>query len=582
MLLARSLRALGRTAEALDALRVPAAATLDGQLLRAELEAAVNGPAAADRIFEGLTAQPDSDAAWFLAWADLQRASEDRIRVLEAAAARFPDHALVQERLAVAAWARGDRVTAMHAAHRATAADTSRTGAWFVEIELASTAADRAATVIPLLDRFEAAFGPDSQARVGMAEMLAGLSRSADDPAAARALGWMDEALARHATDAPAAVARARLLVAQGRSDQALSALDALVAHNPEMPAALKLRAELLGASARYSESVSAYHRYLAVAPDDLTARRQQARVEGWRGAYEASRDKYARLREQQPGADVIAAESAAKQAYIQRAMGRGGGTLRPVAALDPNDVEAQLERAQLYDRLGRPQDAVEGFRAVSTSATPNDVAHSAAERIDCRRQTSVDLFATGNSADAAARQQLLDLMDSGAGVSDDLGLGYATRARLFGGPSFARGIEDRSVRQPRRRRDEHDTRLVVPCQRHPRISETRHHRRGVVWRCWRHVACGLAPANLRRHRAFPRPGEPVDADPGHHARHQHEPVWAERGGTFSLKSWLASGVLALAAFQLYSALWIYGRLPDANLVGSGLPTASRATRHRA
>jgi plastocyanin len=32
--------------------------------------------------------------------------------------------------------------------------------------------------------------------------------------------------------------------------------------------------------------------------------------------------------------------------------------------------------------------------------------------------------------------------------------------------------------------------------------------------------------------------------------------------GTLSLKSWLASGVLALAAFQLYSALWIYGRMP--------------------
>jgi plastocyanin len=31
---------------------------------------------------------------------------------------------------------------------------------------------------------------------------------------------------------------------------------------------------------------------------------------------------------------------------------------------------------------------------------------------------------------------------------------------------------------------------------------------------------------------------------------------------TFSLKSWLANGVLALAAFQLYSALWIYGRMP--------------------
>ena len=31
---------------------------------------------------------------------------------------------------------------------------------------------------------------------------------------------------------------------------------------------------------------------------------------------------------------------------------------------------------------------------------------------------------------------------------------------------------------------------------------------------------------------------------------------------TFPIKAWLASGVLALAAFQLYSALWIYGRLP--------------------
>ena len=30
----------------------------------------------------------------------------------------------------------------------------------------------------------------------------------------------------------------------------------------------------------------------------------------------------------------------------------------------------------------------------------------------------------------------------------------------------------------------------------------------------------------------------------------------------FPLKSWLASGVLELAAFQLYSALWLYGRMP--------------------
>jgi len=31
---------------------------------------------------------------------------------------------------------------------------------------------------------------------------------------------------------------------------------------------------------------------------------------------------------------------------------------------------------------------------------------------------------------------------------------------------------------------------------------------------------------------------------------------------TIALKSWLATGLLALVAFQLYSALWIYGRMP--------------------
>lgn len=35
-----------------------------------------------------------------------------------------------------------------------------------------------------------------------------------------------------------------------------------------------------------------------------------------------------------------------------------------------------------------------------------------------------------------------------------------------------------------------------------------------------------------------------------------------EAQDAIALKSWLASGVLAVAAFQVYSALWIYGRLP--------------------
>jgi tetratricopeptide (TPR) repeat protein len=365
-------------------------------------------------------------------------------RVLEDGSVRFPAHAALQERLAVAAWARGDREVAARAARTTLSADPSRSSAWFVAIEVAGTAPDRDAALPALLDRFEMQFGPDAEARVGVAEMLAGLSRSTDDPAARRALAWMNDVLARNADAAPAAVARARLLLAQGRTTQALSAVEAIVASHPELPSALKLRAELLGASGRYSEAVNAYDLYLAVAPDDFAARRQQARVEGWRGAYDASRERYARLREQEPQADVVAAEADAKQSYYGGRWGEAASRYDRWLALDPSDVEAQLERAQLYDRLGHPGDAVEGFRAVTSAASPNDVAAAAAERIDRRRRTSVDLFASANSADAAARQQLLDLVDSGAGVADDLGLGYGVRGRLFGGPSLAQGADGR------------------------------------------------------------------------------------------------------------------------------------------
>ena len=351
VLLARSLRSLGRPADALAALSgQDLAAPLDALLLRAELEAAVNGPVAADRLFRDLTARPDAEAEWFLAWADLQPTSAGVSTVLRDGSLRFPAHAALQERLAVAAWARGDREVAARAASRVLSADPSRTSAWFVAIEVAGTAPDRDTMLPSLLDRFEAHFGPDAEARVGVAEMLAGLSRSPEDPAARRALAWMDGVLARNSDAAPAAVARARLLLAQGRTVPALSAVDAIIAAHPELPSALKLRAELLGASGRYAEAVSAYDQYLAVAPDDFAARRQQARVEGWRGAYDASRERYARLRERDPHADVAAAEADAKQSYYGGRWGEAASRYDRWLALDPNDVEAQLERAQLYE----------------------------------------------------------------------------------------------------------------------------------------------------------------------------------------------------------------------------------------
>ncbi len=47
--------------------------------------------------------------------------------------------------------------------------------------------------------------------------------------------------------------------------------------------------------------------------------------------------------------------------------------------------------------------------------------------------------------------------------------------------------------------------------------------------------------------------------------------------GTLSLKSWLATGVLAFAAIQLGLALWIYGRLPFAPIAPPPIGPVHRA-----
>jgi tetratricopeptide (TPR) repeat protein len=440
LLVARSLRAMDRPGDALAVLRAGPVWSAEALLLTAELEAALNGPAAVAATFAGLTSRADAEPDWFLVWAGLQTSGTDRVRVLEQGAARFPGHAALQERLAVAAWAVREADVALRAADRALAADPSRTGAWFVRIELASAGDRRVAALWPLLDRFEAQFGVEADARVGMAEMLAGLSRAPEDPVTARALAWMDAALTRDPQQVAARVARARLLAARGQTSAALSAVDALVEMRPDLPAAWKLRAELLSASGRYADAVHAYDRYLETAPDDLAARRQQARVEGWRGAYEASQERYGQLREREPDQPVVAAEVEAKRALYGGAWIEAATRYDHWLTLDPADVEAQLERAQLFDRLGYPEQALGGFEAVSASAGPHDVARAAAERIERRRGVNADVFANGQSADAAERQQLLDLVDSGLGVADDLGLGHLTRARLFGGPSWAQG----------------------------------------------------------------------------------------------------------------------------------------------
>ncbi len=437
VLAARCLRGAGRAADAAALLGSRAALPVDGLLLRAELLASLEGPGAARTDFEALTMRSDASPDWYLAWADAQRSGEELMRILANATARFPDDARLQERLAVTAWAARDEATALAAADAALLADDGRTGAWFVKVEIASRHGS-STELLALLSRFETRFANQPSARIGMAEMLAGLTRSSGDPAARRALVWVEAILADEPQQAAAAVARARLYAASNDLPQALRVIDELVTERPELPAALKLKAELLAASGHYKDAVDAFDDYLARAPRDLEARRQQARIEGWRGAYGESLARYERLCESDLRSPVVVAELDAKRAYYRGHWSDAVRRYDAWLALEPDNVEAQIERAQALDHLGDASQARDAFSAIAASATPNDVSLTAADRIERRRAASVDLFAVAQSADAIERRQLLDLVDSGAGVSDNLGLGYGTRVRVFGGPSMA------------------------------------------------------------------------------------------------------------------------------------------------
>jgi tetratricopeptide (TPR) repeat protein len=436
-LLARSLAALGRSAEALDRLRDASVRSPAALLLRAELEVARGAAGAADAIFSTLTARDDATPAWYLAWADHARAGERAVEVLTRGAARFPDAAALHERLAVAAWSSRDAEVAGRAAERALALDDSRPASWFVLVEMAR-AAQPAADLSALLDRFETRFAASAATRVDMANMLAGLTRAASDLAAQRALGWMDGLLASEPTHVPASLAQARLLAATGQLAGALAAVERVAVAHPDMLAALRLRAELLAWTGRYTEALTAFDIYLAQAPADVAAARLQARVEGWRGHHRAALARYAALAEERPDLQGLSAEVAAKRAAFAGRWDEARPLYEAWIAVEPADVEAQLEWAQALHRLGEPARAVEAFRAVMAQVGPNDVALSAAARLERRREAVVDVFGATQSNRAALRQQLLDVTDAGVGLSDDLTLGDGVRARVYAGPSRA------------------------------------------------------------------------------------------------------------------------------------------------
>jgi len=438
ILAARALRATGQPDRALAALNGRVDGSVELRLLRAELAGATASRAAVDQEFGDLTSREDADPVWFLAWADAVHDEVSARHVLERGVGRFPGEARLHERLAVTAWAARDVAAARRSAARAIALDDRRLGAWFVQVELAARHTE-AAGVLPVLDQFADRFADSPSALLDMGNMLAGLARGPGDTAASKALTWATDLLAAQPTLIAAAVTRARLLAALGDLPRAVSEAGALARQQPTVASAQKLEAELLSAQGRYGEALAAYDRYLAVEPGDISARRLQARIEGWRGHAEASARRYAQLAAEHPTMAAIVAESSAKREVQAGHWHEALAAYDRWLALEPEDVEAGLERAQTLDRLGRTAEAVEAWRAVTSRVPASSVARDAVSRADRRGQTSLDLFTSGVSADGVARRQLLDLVDAGVALSRGFG-GYGRlRLRAFGGPSAGR-----------------------------------------------------------------------------------------------------------------------------------------------
>ena len=438
ILAARALRATGQPDRALAALNGRVDGSVELRLLRAALAGATASRAAVDAEFGELTSREDADPAWFLAWADAVNDAVYARRVLERGVGRFPLEALLHERLAVTAWAARDVAAARRSAERAISLDDRRLGAWFVQVELAARHTE-AAGVLPVLDRFGARFKDSPSALLDMGNMLAGLARGPGDAAASTALTWATQLLASQPTLIAAAITRARLLAALGDLPRAVSEAGALARQRPGAASAHKLEAELLAAQGRYGEALAAYDRYLAVEPGDIGARRQQARIEGWRGHVEASTRRYAQLSAEHPTMAAIVAESSAKREVQAGHWHEALAAYDRWLALEPEDVEAGLERAQTLDRLGRTAEAVEAWRTVTLRVPASRVARDAVSRAGRRGQMSLDLFTSAVSADGTARRQLLDLVDGGVALSRGFG-GYGRlRLRAFGGPSAGR-----------------------------------------------------------------------------------------------------------------------------------------------
>ncbi len=413
---ARSLHALGRSAEALALLEHSNGLAQSAALFHAQLVAAVNGADRAYALFKNLAADRRATPDVYAVWADATPAAAARAAILKDGSTRFPDRSELFTRLATVLWAIGNADGARDAAARAVALNGREVEAWFVLVD--ATQATRTRTdVSAVVERFARAAGGDAALLIQMAERTAGMVRDGADPVLATALSLLDGLIVIDQLAIARDMARARLFAATGNWTPALAAIDAALTRDAGSPPALRLRAEVLSWSGRHLEAIEAYDRYLALAPLDLDARRQQARVAGWSGRYSEARRLYTTLRAAFPDNKIIAAEADAKAQLFAGRWRSAATAYRRWVALEPGNSEARFELAEVLRTGGNAASADAVLEGLAADAG-HRLAAAARQRAEVTRLPSLTLVTDHRSSSGYAGTRLLDLQETGAAVA--------------------------------------------------------------------------------------------------------------------------------------------------------------------
>jgi tetratricopeptide (TPR) repeat protein len=413
VLVAACQRSLGRHADALARLEGlgtdPRAALLHAQLL-----ASVKGPEAAELAFQRIAASSRAATVTYLAWADAQSTPRARARVLVQAQVRFPDSVDVAAALASAWLQAGEAAQALDAAEDAVGLDPHRSESWFVLLDATLDSRGRDA-LDEAVNRFESIAGHDPALILGVARQLAGYARGPDDPLVTRAIGWIDQVIAVNPALRDARIAKANVLLAAERWNEAIEIADTCLAADASDSAALRVRAEALAYSGEYERASVAFDTLVAAVPDDLSAARLRARVAGWAGRYEDARLRYDELVREHADHAAVRAEAAAKEAFYAGRWREAATQYRRWLELEPKNREAAFELAQALQAIGDQNAAVALYRSIASGPQAHRTSADALARVERQQAPSASPYATRSSSDGYGGQLLIDWSEAGA-----------------------------------------------------------------------------------------------------------------------------------------------------------------------